>query len=204
MKNLLKIILLILISLILFNKSAYALSNKDIDITRKCSISINYDNIFDNKVIRLYHIASLNSNLECQMNSNYNELLIDINNNNDNNLLYIIDKLNKYIEDNDIDEDIIKDIDNKKIVINNLNLGLYFIKTTNKNNTKTYSSSLINIPNNNIDNIVNYDIEIFPKLDSSNIDSNPITLDNISNYIYIFIGSLISIILLIIIYKRYN
>ena len=219
MISIFKTILITLISMIIpINVNAISTDSATevIDLTKNSNIILNYnyDNIIlDNTGVKIYFVASINSDLKYQINNNFleiSEILEGIKDEDEWN--DIKEKLNTYIISNNIKETNYMNIYNNKVIIKDLKPGLYFIKTDKVNNNESYlifDNILINVPNLSIDGAWNYEIDIIPKIEEKiiiNEEDNPNTGDNISIYFYLLILSILGIVSLIVSFllKRNN
>ena len=212
-----KIIRYIFVIILLFPVMVFG---EEIDVNEKGSINIFYrygDINISKSNIYLYKIANVNNrgeftytdeyeledDLEVTTASEWNDKAINI---------------DKYIIDNDINylDSCVSD-DNGECSFDNLEVGLYLIKTSEViiGDYKYLSSpSLVSVPNyNEIDYVNMYDIDVVlkseaeyiekPKDDSENNDNTvPFTMDMIYNYLTVFGISLIAIVLIILYMAR--
>lgn len=202
-------VMLILISL-LIPKNIYAAVEK---ATREYgSITLNYyydDYDFDGVRVKVYCVASMIDNNEYQLSSDFLNYQIEIKQLMiANEWIELKNIINNYIDKDNINEVMVQNIKDNKVIFNNLQPGLYFIKTDSvnkKDSILVFDSSLIGIPNMDEDGTKDYDIDIYSKIEEKDIEKdNPDTGDDISLYFYLFLGSFIGLILLIIVCKRYN
>lgn len=203
-----KIIFLLILFIIPY--SVYGLSN-EVDINRDSSITLNYfydDYDFTSTNVKLYYIASLSNDYNYSLSSIFSSLPLNINIDiNEEELMILSNNINNYIEKFNVIESLSKKVENNRVIFSNLLPGLYFVKTDKINNSKysfSFENALINVPSRDIDGTLNYDVIINSKVEEYT-PSNPNTYDNIKGYLYIFVGSIIGIILIlvsIIIYNR--
>lgn len=224
MKKYLLSLMLILISLII-PSNVYAISISDayekIDITRDSKLTLNYyydDDIFDNTNVKIYYIASITSDFNYQLSSDFSDYPIKINDITTTREWTSLEAtLNNYIETDNINEIASYTIKNNQITISNLKTGLYFIKTepiTTEDYTIIFDDFLVSVPTLNKDGTWNYDVNAYPKLEKNNKptnntisnyhEKNPTTYDDIKVYLYLFVISFIVVILLTISLIKYK
>lgn len=183
-------------------------STKPIDTTIKSTITINYnydDYNFDNKIVKIYHIANISSNFQYQLTQTFSNYSLNLNGiKTESEWDYLNQTINTYITENSINPNIKQNIKDNKIIIKSLTPGLYFIKTpkiTTTNSIISIKNTLINVPSLSKDGTWNYSVEIFPKIKKEIINQeeySPNTLDNISIYLYLLIFSCLGLIILIV------
>lgn len=173
MKKILLYIILISIYLIIPNK-IYAISTDKakeiINLDRLNNLTLNYnynDYNFNNTLVKIYYIASINKDLNYQLSNDFIDYQIKINNIKSSYEWDILKQtIASYIEADNIKETIEKSIEDNTLYIDNLKSGLYFIKTEKIDTldyTLEFDSILINIPDLQEDGTWNYDISIYPK-----------------------------------------
>lgn len=175
MKNILINIIIIIMSLII-PSNVYALSTsqatEEIDITQDCSLALNYEYDgynFDNTTVKIYYIASITSDFQYQLSSDFLKYPIEINGiTTEDKWISLEQTLNSYIEADKIKETLAQTVKNNTIKFSNLNPGLYFIKIE-KIDTKDYSlifdSLLLSIPNLEENGTWNYNVSVNPKIE---------------------------------------
>lgn len=200
----------IVFSLILFiiPFSVFGLSEDYVD--RLGSITVNYfydDYSFDNVDVSLYYVVELthdNNYLVSSKFSGYSLNIQEITILED--LKEINDKINFYIEENNIIEDDKALIKDNKVTFINLLPGIYFVKTKNLVNGSErfkFENVLLSIPNFNSAGVVNYDVVINSKVERSvNNVLNPITYDDIKIYFCMFVLSIVSFLCCLILIKK--
>lgn len=147
-------------------------AKEKIDISRKGSLTLNYnydDYLFDNINVKIYKVASVTNDFQYQISPNFLEHPINI-----NGIIFkeewniLENTLNSYIIADDIKEDSSHLVEDNTLRIENLEVGLYFIKTKtidNKDYKLIFDDFLINIPNLDDDGYWDYDVNIYPKIE---------------------------------------
>lgn len=175
MKKIIISILMFISLMIPYN--VYALSTTDakekIDVDKNSSLTINYlydDYNFDNVEVKIYHVATITSNFQYNLSSNFEVYPIEINGlKNDSEWNSIEQTLNAYIEADSISEFTTQKIENNTIILSNLKAGLYFVKTEKidtKDYTLIFDNFLISVPDLQEDGTWNYDVSVFPKAET--------------------------------------
>jgi len=166
-------VMFIFISLIIPN-NIYAISTDKakeiIDLDKLSSLTLNYnygDYNFDNTKVKIYYIASINEEYKYQLSTDFSNYQLKMNNIKSTYEWDLLEQtINAYIEADKIKEMISMSIFDNTVIINDLEPGLYFVKT-NKIDTLDYTlqfdSFLINIPDLLEDGTWNYDVYVYPK-----------------------------------------
>ena len=170
-----KIVISIIIFISLLNPyNVCALSTteakENIDVSKDCNLKVNYeydDYDFDDVKVKIYHIATVTSNFQYNLSSNFNIYPLKINGlKNDSEWNALEQTLNSYIEADNIEEMLLESIEDNEISISNLEPGLYFVKI-DKIDTDDYTllfdSFLISVPELLNNGTWNYDIDVYPK-----------------------------------------
>jgi len=211
MRKILSFIVVIFVSL-LIPGTVLALTTDEasekIDLTRNSSFTLNYyyDNYkFDNTMVKIYYIASVSSDFRYQLSSRFSGCSVKVNGlTTDDEWNYVKKVLDDYIVDNNVVENISQVVSNNTVTFNNLESGLYLVKTDKisiNNSDILIDTSLISVPILTENGTWDYDIDIYPKALEEFIDNkeqSPDTGDNISIYFYLLLLSFICIIGLIV------
>ena len=212
---------LIIILLILPVTKTYA---EEIDISKIGSIKIDckHENIsLKNMNTKIYKIANINQNNEYTYLSNFQVKERELNNIATSDLVKYSEELVEFINTNNIEPNNSSTTNREGIAtFNNLSVGLYLLEYESlSDNQYTYNISpvLISVPTIE-NNIIKYDLEINPKVETTTINSNeesevtygpkiettkksPKTNDNIMTYIILLIISLLGI-SIVVLYKK--
>lgn len=173
MKKFLINIMLMVITL-LFPSHVLALSttqaNELIDITKKASLTINYsydDYEFNDVDVKVYNIASVTTDFQYQLSSDFTSYSIKINGiKTQNEWDALKQTLNSYIEADNIEEDYLLSIKDNKVELSDLTPGLYLVKTDKIDTddyTLVFDSFLISVPDLKDDGTWNYDVTVISK-----------------------------------------
>lgn len=219
-KNYLTVILVIVL-LILPVIKTYA---EEIDISKIGSIKIDckHENIsLKNMNTKIYKIANINQNNEYTYLSNFQVKERELNNIATSDLVKYSEELVEFINTNNIEPNNSSTTNQEGIAtFNNLSVGLYLLEYESlSDNQYTYNISpvLISVPTIE-NNIIKYDLEINPKVETTTINSNeesevtygpkiettkksPKTNDNIMTYIILLTISLLGI-SIVVLYKK--
>lgn len=212
---------LIIILLILPVIKTYA---EEIDISKIGSIKIDckHENIsLKNMNTKIYKIANINQNNEYTYLSNFQVKERELNNIATSDLVKYSEELVEFINTNNIEPNNSSTTNQEGIAtFNNLSVGLYLLEYESlSDNQYTYNISpvLISVPTIE-NNIIKYDLEINPKVETTTINSNeesevtygpkiettkksPKTNDNIMTYIILLTISLLGI-SIVVLYKK--
>ena len=221
MKRIYLTVALIIILLILPVIKTYA---EEIDISKIGSIKIDckHENIsLKNMNTKIYKIANINQNNEYTYLSNFQVKERELNNIATSDLVKYSEELVEFINTNNIEPNNSSTTNQEGIAtFNNLSVGLYLLEYESlSDNQYTYNISpvLISVPTIE-NNIIKYDLEINPKVETTTINSNeesevtygpkiettkksPKTNDNIMTYIILLIISLLGI-SIVVLYKK--
>lgn len=219
-KNYLTVILVIVLLISPVIKT-YA---EEIDISKIGSIKIDckHENIsLKNMNTKIYKIANINQNNEYTYLSNFQVKERELNNIATSDLVKYSEELVEFINTNNIEPNNSSTTNQEGIAtFNNLSVGLYLLEYESlSDNQYTYNISpvLISVPTIE-NNIIKYDLEINPKVETTTINSNeesevtygpkiettkksPKTNDNIMTYIILLIISLLGI-SIVVLYKK--
>lgn len=173
MKKVIIPVLLIYLSLFMPSE-VFALSTteakEEIDINRKSSLTINYNNDLTDTEVKLYKIASVSKDFQYQLSTDFSVYPINING--------ITSDLDWNILDNTINSYIVADgieafktyfINDNFLKIENLEVGLYFVKMEKIDKDDyvlIFDNFLLSVPNLGEDGYWDYDISIYPKVES--------------------------------------
>ncbi len=221
MKRIYLTVALIIILLILPVTKTYA---EEIDMSKIGSIKIDckHENIsLKNMNTKIYKIANINQNNEYTYLSNFQVKERELNNIATSDLVKYSEELVEFINTNNIEPNNSSTTNQEGIAtFNNLSVGLYLLEYESlSDNQYTYNISpvLISVPTIE-NNIIKYDLEINPKVETTTINSNeesevtygpkiettkksPKTNDNIMTYIILLIISLLGI-SIVVLYKK--
>ena len=173
MKKIIIPVLLIYLSLFMPSE-VFALSTteakEEIDINRKSSLTINYNNDLTDTEVKLYKIASVSKDFQYQLSTDFSVYPINING--------ITSDLDWNILDNTINSYIVADgieafktyfINDNFLKIENLEVGLYFVKMEKIDKDDyvlIFDNFLLSVPNLGEDGYWDYDVSIYPKVES--------------------------------------
>lgn len=176
-----KIISMILIWLSLLSfimpKEVIASSTVDalceIDTSKKGSLLLNYsydDYELDDTNVKIYKIASVQKDFQYQLSDDFSDYPININGiTSDLEWNILENTINSYIVADGIKEFATYSINDNFLQIENLEVGLYFVKTE-KIDKEDYSlifdNFLLSVPNLGDDGYWAYDVSIYPKVES--------------------------------------
>ena len=221
MKRIYLTVALIIILLILPVTKTYA---EEIYMSKIGSIKIDckHENIsLKNMNTKIYKIANINQNNEYTYLSNFQVKERELNNIATSDLVKYSEELVEFINTNNIEPNNSSTTNQEGIAtFNNLSVGLYLLEYESlSDNQYTYNISpvLISVPTIE-NNIIKYDLEINPKVETTTINSNeesevtygpkiettkksPKTNDNIMTYIILLIISLLGI-SIVVLYKK--
>lgn len=190
-RKLIKIMLVFMILIIPSKGNALSTAdvNERIDLTRDCSLTLNYsyDNYEFNGIdVKIYYVASVTSDFRYHLSSDFISYPISINGIKINREWTSLEQtLNAYIEADGIKEMMSFSIENNKIMISDLKPGLYFVKTEKidtEDYTLLFDSFLISIPNLSEDGSWNYDVLVYPKVEEYVLRGNKINYSVIKEW----------------------
>jgi len=175
MKKSLITLMLLLIKLIpIKNVSATStiISKEKIDITRDCSLTLEYnydEEQLDNINLKIYYIASVTEDYQYELSSNFSNYPVKINGIKTTDEWTTLEStLNAYIIADAIEANLSISNQKNKLVIQNLKPGLYFIQTKKiKTETATmiFDSFLIQLPNLTQTGDWDYNVYAYPKIE---------------------------------------
>lgn len=172
MKKIILNIFLLITLLMPFKVSAKMTSDAKelIDMNKLSNVTLNYsydDYEINDVKVKIYHIATIQENFKYQLEDDFKNYPININNIKTNNEWDNVKQtLESYIKADNVPELKSYLIKDNKVGIKDLKVGLYLILTEvidTKGYILSFSSHLLQVPDLNNDGYWNYNIEIYPK-----------------------------------------